>query len=534
MVHEPVDGGAQDADRDGSSQAGDAGGDGDGDHACTTPPCSEPLSCDELKPLERDDSLAAFPGFVAARAAWEAELDTQAKTVSKGPMPPMASESDPLTSQVWAEYTSALDSADSPSGILPIPPGNTVVAPGDDVRLRRAASLVLGKADAESLLHLTDFSSPEGHARIAAACEHYLASISEPEAEPLRQLCAGLGKVVPANQVVDFKVDGVKLFRADECALPSMAYGAFAGASHDQPANALAFTWPNYLSRDPKVWQPCVGAFVHARAKGDAGADLGDGWLMVKAVPDLAKVPFPVLEHDPVYGEVSGANGAPRGEFVATRQLFEGGASLYLGASPLWLLAGDDIASGDYDRIAGPLGARDAPPCDLTQAAPAVPCVLAPQAPFVFPSSSALWTRQVIDTTRPGHAFGEALRNPNEQYWSASGSGLFWAWFDALEYVNSLDLTDQTNLAARVEGLSAMFHGFRLYHGRDPELPRLRVEVVPLSNDYYLAVPDQGYVQLGTPTPAFLEELLALDVAKAFDAAKPVCEKEPFAVYDLE
>ena len=482
---------------------------------------------------ERTRVLEHFAPFVDARAAWEGPLRTGAARRAAAPFPPLVSPQDPLTGEFWLEYTSAWNAAGRPSKFLPFPVNSPVATPGQHVRLRNAASLIMADGQTSKLVRLTDFSTPAGSPRFSAMCEHYGASSTHSQAQALRDLCRTLGTVVSVSQVSDLKVDGVKLMRARECSLPSLAYGSFSGSSHTAPATSIDFSWPNYReTRASEHAQACVGAFLHVHARNDLGKELGTGWIFSKAVSDLSKVPFPYQERDPELGELAGLDGAPRGEYVSTRQLFDAGVSAYLGASPLWLVDARFFEMFTREEIAGFFGDLDTPACDFSTGEPQVPCIIPPQAPFVYPVGDALDMRQTLDTRDPQFVFGPSERNPGEE---AYGSiGFFWTSVDALKFMNQTDWLKKAPvaLAKDAELLSAMWHAPRLYQGRDPSFPRLRVELVPLMDNYMLAIPDQGYVQLGTPTPEFLEELLNTNLTQAL-AAPSACEDEDFCVSDL-
>ena len=321
-------------------------------------PTTEVVVCDSTQRVEQSVALEGFAPFQHSRALWAQALGSASNAAAVAPRAPLVGPADPYTRDFYAKYVYAEVWANYPSGYHPfgVPPG--VLQPGNESRLAESGALLLAGTLPSELARLTDFSTVEGTPRVAALCDAYLASAKEPEVAPLQALCGELGTIVRAADVADLKVDGVKLLRAKECGLPSAAYGAFKSVGNDTP---LAFEWPDFLARDAKFRQPCVGAYLHVRAVDRGQNVLGAGWLFVKAVADLAAVPFPYRERDATFGDVDGRDGAPRGEFVSTRQLFASGASLYLGTSPLWLLHRDDLPN--YAALVEALEGRS-PACD--------------------------------------------------------------------------------------------------------------------------------------------------------------------------
>jgi hypothetical protein len=249
-----------------------------------------------------------------------------------------------------------------------------------------------------------------------AGCERYFADTAPNTnaAAPLRSLCTARGTAVSAWRAADVKTRGVKLVRAQECGLPSGAYGAY----HRDPSDRgdFRYDWPDYSSRDPSLAQPCIGAFVDAEARDEQGVPMGRWWMFVKAVADFDRVAFPYQERDPDFGSLASQDGVPRGEFVISRWQYGDGVGAYLGKTPIWLLCRLqlDAVDGPFSRpefFASKLAA-----CDR-QAKP--PCILPKQPAFFFPmTDDAVWVRAAIDTSDPrwpdpdsGTAIG---RNPFE------------------------------------------------------------------------------------------------------------------------
>ena len=248
-------------------------------------------------------------------------------------------------------------------------------------------------------------------------------------------------------------------------------------------------------------------------------------------------VPFPYRERDATFGDVDGRNGAPRGEFVSTRQLFTSGASLYLGTSPLWLLHSDQLTN--FAALVEALEGRS-PACDLSLARPVTPCILPPQRPFLFPSSTeAVWVRQALDALNPGHLpnpshepFTEADRNASESYSDTTMLGD--ALTDVLRFYDTtqFEKLDRVAISRAAEQLGAMFHAFRLYEGR-ADLQRFRTPMLSLGDGLLLAVPDQGYFQLGTPTLDTLSKLQALDLTGSLGVDRQNCSDSLFTFKDV-
>jgi hypothetical protein len=474
-------------------------------------------------------TLEAFAPFQQSRVRWTDSLSSLSNVAAAAPRPSLLGPGDPLTFEFWSQYVGSDVWANFPGGYHPfgVPP-RYVAVEGEESQLGEYTSLVLGSDLPSSLVRLTDFSTAEGAPRVAALCDAYLASAKEPEVAPLQALCGELGSIVRAADVADLKVDGVKLLRAKECGLPSAAYGAFKSVGQDMP---LAFDWPDFLARDPKFRQPCIGAYLHVSAEDRGRNPIAKGWLFVKAIADLTAVPFPYGERDAAFGEVAGRDGAPRGEFVSTRQMFTSGASLYLGTSPLWLLHRDELPN--FPALVAALEGRT-PACDLSSARPATPCILPPQKPFLFPSNiAAMWVRQALNSLNPGHQPGSmADRNISEMYVDTSLLGDVLA--DVLRFYDTtrLDGLDRAALGHAGEQLGAVFHAFRLYAGR-ADLQRLRTPMLPLGDGFFLAVPDQGYFQLGSPTPETLSRLLALDLTAALGVDRLNCSDSLFTFNDV-
>jgi hypothetical protein len=492
-------------------------------------PSGDASSCDSTQRIAESGALEAFAPFQQSRMRWTDALSSASNVTAAAPRPSLLGPGDPLTFDFWSQYVGSDGWAGFPGSYHPFGvPRRYVAVEGEESQLAEFASLVLGGDLPSNLARLTDFSTAGGAPRVAALCDAYLASAKEPEVEPLQALCGELGSIVHAEDVADLKVDGVKLLRAKECGLPSAAYGAYKSVGQDMP---LSFDWPDYLARDSKFRQPCVGAYLHVSAEDRGRNPIAKGWLFVKAVADLTAVPFPYRERDPEFGEVAGRDGAPRGEFVSTRQLFTSGASLYLGTSPLWLLHRDELPS--FPALVAALEGRT-PACDLSPARPATPCILPPQKPFLFPSDiSAVWVRQALDSLNPGHQPGSmADRNPSELHLDTTVLGdmltAVLRFYDSTRFVG----LERGALGGHAEQLGAMFHAFRLYQGRF-DLKRLRTPMLPLGDGFFLAVPDQGYLQLGSPTPETLSKLLALDLTAALGVDRPNCSDSLFTFNDV-
>ena len=477
--------------------------------------------------VQRRGELAGFAPFSRSQARWATAMAAGSQQPGKAPYPPMQAADDPATYTFLLQYQSAYTTVRPATGVLPFGLPAPIVSPDDDVSLRARSSLILAADDPGALLRLTDFSTSRP-GRFAAACDTFLAGWTvDARVTPLRRLCDQLGTPVHTDDVHDLKVDAIRLLRGKECALPSLAYGAL------PPDGQLAFRWPDFSQRAAAVQQPCVGAFVHVSARGALDAPLGAGWLFTKAAADLATVPFPYLERDPVNGALPAPDGAPRGEYVSTRQVFDSGVSIYLGTSPVWLVTGA-VLQQPLDQLAAHFDAG-APVCDLSQAAPAAPCILPPQKPFLYPTSRAsLWLRQVLDATAVGFKPRAALdRNPNELHTGDVFLGTMLT--QMLRLLNATDFAslDATALADLAERLGAVFHAFRAYQGRVDDLARLRLSVIELEGGYGLVIPDQGYLDVGSPTAELYQRLAATDLDRALDLTAANCGGEAFTFRDL-
>ena len=485
--------------------------------------CAQPV-------IPQGSALGAFGAFRTVQARWTEALRQEAAQPAEPPHPPLLGANDPLAFEFVKQYAAGRVGAGQPNGFLPWGLPAPLPGPEDVVSLTMATSLMLSAGEAPSqLLRLTDFSTGTRTPRITALCEAYLASASDPSVAPLAALCASVGTSVSWRGLTDVKVDGIKLVRGKECALPSMAYGAFRSIGTTTPP--LSFDWPNFLERDAKYRQPCVGVYLHVQASDQAGADVGDGWMFAKAVADYTAVPFPFTERDARWGNAARPGGAPRGEFVSTRELFASGTSLYLGTSPLWLFHRDEVR-GFEDLVAGLEGR--VPACDLSTPSPVTPCILPPQKPFLFPSrAQAVWFRQALDALHSSMEPGSPWdRNPNELYFDTSI--LSDVLSDVIKFYATSVFPTMTpaGLDRAGEQLGAMFHAFRLHLGR-PDLERFRTPILALGDGYLLAVPDQGYFQLGTPTPTTLARLEALDLSPAMGVDRPTCGTSLFTFSDL-
>ena len=105
---------------------------------------------------------------------------------------------------------------------------------------------------------------------------------------------------------------------------------------------------------------------------------------------------------------------------------------------------------------------------------------------------------------------------------------------DALRFYDTTEFggLDQGALGRAAEQLGALFHAFRLYEGR-ADLQRLRTPMLDLSDGLFLAVPDQGYLQLGTPTLDTLSKLQALDLTGALSVDRQSCSDSLFTFKDV-
>jgi hypothetical protein len=168
------------------------------------------------------------------------------------------------------------------------------------------------------------------------------------------------------------------------------------------------------------------------------------------------------------------------------------------------------------------------------------PCILPPQRPFLFPSNTeAVWVRQALDALNPGH-----LPNPGHQPGSSADRNASEIYSDTIMIGDALtdilrfyDTTqfeglDRKALGRAAEQLGALFHAFRLYQGR-ADLQRLRTPMLPLGDGLFLAVPDQGYFQLGTPTPNTLSKLQALDLTGSLGVDRQNCSDSLFTFNDV-
>jgi hypothetical protein len=491
-------------------------------------PSGDASSCDSTQRIAESGALEAFAPFHQARKQWTEALGSATSSATKAPRPLLLGPGDPIAYEFWKSYVAAEVWAGIPNGYHPFGKPPSVALRGGEARLADFPSLVLGDDSPSALARLTDFSTAERTPRLSALCDAYLASAKEPEVAPLQALCREIGGIVRAGDVAKLTIDGIKLLRAKECGLPSSAYGAFLFVGDGTPPT---YDWPDFLTRDPKYRQPCVGAYLHVRAEDGSQNVIGKGWLFVKAVADLAAVPFPYRERDHEFGEVAGRDGAPRGEFVSTRQLFSSGASLYLGTSPLWLLHRDELP--DFAALVSALEGR-APACDLSLARPVTPCILSPQRPFLFPSDAPVaWLRQALDALNPGYEPGSPEnRNLAERY--SDTVVLDHTLVGVLRFFDTtrLDGLDRAALVHAAEQLGAVFHAFRLYAGR-ADLERLRTPMLPLADGFFLAVPDQGYFQVGTPTPEVLSKLESLDLTAALGVDRRSCSESLFTFNDL-
>lgn len=491
-------------------------------------PSGDASFCDSTQRIAESGVLEAFAPFQQSRKQWTEALGSATSSATKAPGPPLLASGDPMTYEFWKSYVGAEFFAGFPTGYHPFGRPPYVALQGGEARLADSTSLVLGTNSPSELGRLTDFSTADRTPRVSALCDAYLASAKEPEVAPLQALCREIGSIVRAGDVADLKVDGIKLLRAKECGLPSSAYGAFLFVGGGIPST---YDWPDFLTRDPKYRQPCVGAYLHVRAEDSSRNLLGKGWLFVKAVADLTAVPFPYRERDHDFGEIAGRDGAPRGEFVSTRQLFSSGASLYLGSSPLWLLHRDELH--DFAALVAALEGR-APACDLSLARPVTPCILSPQRPFLFPSDAPVaWLRQALDALNPGYEPGSP-ENRNLGEWYTDTAMLDDTLKGVLRFFDTtrLDGLDRAALVSAAEQLGAVFHAFRLYAGR-ADLQRFRTPMLPLADGFFLAVPDQGYFQVGTPTPEVLSKLESLDLAAALGVDRRSCSESLFTFNDL-
>jgi hypothetical protein len=412
---------------------------------------------------------------------------------------------------------------------------------GDIGDMESHASLLLARSeDPGDLAGLTDFSGLTNSPRIALACEMFLGQPPPPDTEGdeawwvvrrMRELCAAKGTLVPADKVARLLTRRVKMFRANDCGLPSGRYGAYVPQS-GAPAAELPYRWADFAGRAPEFAQPCVGAFLYVEAQGRAGQSLGSGWMMTRAVADLGRVPFPFQDQDSEHGGLSDFRAAPRGEFVSARAGYRGGAGLYLGKAPLWIARKSLLGSDGY--LSASFGTSALPRCTADEAAGRATvetaCELAPEAPFLFPiDARGTWTRQVLSTAdarfAPTRARSDAERR-NREDTVITAMGQLRRFFKAAERPASV-----TNVEGAAEKLSAMWHSLQTYRAF-PESERLhQLQVVPLTDETVVLIPAQGYMPLGALDPSLVERLGdSLDALQRLDAAPAGA----FETFDLE
>lgn len=475
-------------------------------------------------------SLRDLPAFQSSLERWNQRLVISALQPGAAPLPPLLSPSDPGSRALQQEYLLALRQRPFTQPFYPF--GRADRVPGYQLgeTMAGAVSLLLAHDESTALLRLTDFSTPEGQARIAAACERYLARMEstrgtahEESAAAYREQCAELGTVVPVADVADLRVHGTRLLRASECALPSAVYGAYSPDAEGD--GSWRYEWPDFLERPASTRQPCIGLFLDVEARDALGALLGRGFMFVKAVADHQQVPFPYSERDPEHGRLQASEGAPRGEFVSTRWVFDDGAALYNGQTPLWVLPISLFYSEGLSRLAEVIDGN-APACTPALLAQGGPCIASPQAPFLFANEpAALWVRQMLDGTdsrydadpfAPGRQ-----RNPFELAQVANRDSLRGAMLDILDFFNQTLGEPRTSLerAQDAEQLSAMWHSLHVYRAAFSGFERIdrkRAALLMLDQNTLLAIPDQGYFQLGQLAPEVMDAL-PLDPAELWN-----------------
>lgn len=492
-------------------QDSSVGGDGDGGSA-------------ETKGLQLDD----FAPFTDARADWEDAL--RSGTEAAPPLPPLASPLDPRRDEAWEAYANAVQQRPG-TQYLPFGPA---LGGQPTTGMAAAASLVLAGDDPDALLALTDFDLPGGGARFTGACERYLARAGADAEAGYRALCAERGTVLAWGRVNELRVHGVRLMRGAACGLPSAVYGAYTPADDDSHG---VYEWPAALAREEDGRQPCIGLFVDAEGLDSAGTSLGRGWMFLKAVADLERVAFPYSERDPQRGRVDDDTGAPRGEFVSNRWLFGSGAGVYLGQSPLWLFRADSLTEDNVPVLLDALNGQ-APLCTAAPEPDAPPCILMPQAPFVFVSSAqALWVRQALhsqDARFPADPeSGLLFRNPYELMNVSRADSLRTVVKDVLEFFEDTETSTRTPAQRRLDAaqLSAPWHSLQTYRSTFSGFTltdRKRMILLPLNETHMLAIPDQGYFELGGLSDEAVADLFDSDIAQILSALSQPSNDEPY------
>jgi hypothetical protein len=307
-------------------------------------------------------------------------------------------------------------------------------------------------------------------------------------------------------------VQQVQLLSASDCALPAGHYGDYSPGRD----GSFRYTWPNEAGRAERYTEPCVFNFLKLGVT-DTDGQVSTGWVAQKAVADYTRFDFPFSWDDPQNAALRDRRGVNRAAYLSTRLLFEDGASLYLGNSPLWVVTLSQLGELLADPSGNALGALllgPAEKCAGADPGAAAPCILGKQRPFIFPNhGDGLWVVDALDSASPHYDASNLGGNPVELSGAFDADSLATAWSDTLAFFDA-KAAAETDWKQATEQLGAMWHSLTNYN---KNWDRYRMAVVPLdeAEELLLLVPDQGYFDLGQPDPALLERLLTADLAQA-------------------
>lgn len=357
------------------------------------------------------------------------------------------------------------------------------------------------KRDLATMKQMSDHSSDVGR-RIGAACERFLGSPEVTQSSSISDLCLYLGVPIKATQVHSMRTTGIHLQPYDDCVVPSSPYGSF-HSSHEDPAS-WSYNWSSSKETEPGGNQPCIGAYLdvetlHATQSGATSTT--QGRILVKSVPDYQKVSFPFMEKDEEDGNLASYYGKPRGEFTATRWVYQGGSGIYLGETPIWKVSISDIRNKGTTAIRESL-LSNSKECSDTDINSPVTCIMKPQCPFLFPTSgTSFWVRQALNTLDPKFAdtLDHSTRNPFEYTHITQSDSVADSAGNVLRALSALSSSSESN-PQELERLSAIWYSLESYRGAIYGYPnnlRNRMEVIRYSDDGILLIPNQGYVQIG-------------------------------------
>lgn len=156
-------------------------------------------------------------------------------------------------------------------------------------------------------------------------------------------------------------------------------------------------------------------------------------------------------------------------------------------------------------------------------------------------TDDAVWVRAAIDTSDP--------RWPDPESGTVIGRNPF---EDANAIAGRVDTTLDVGrntvrfflyktlapsgavLEAQAEQLTAMWYSVNVYRGLStPGSKRVRMALVALDGDLVLAIPDQGYLPLGSPSPALWSALSSVDAHRVLDTGGLSPEGSDFSVFDV-